>query len=115
MGKVADTAIAHRHRRRADELAAAAAQTVPDQEDVQRDRRVRAAIADVRGAVRAWRAAESAVASADERAAAAVRTLACHGFAQPAIAATCGVSLWTVRRLLALNKPTEAPFGVRHE
>ncbi len=114
MGKVADTAIAHRHRRRADELAAAV-RTVSDPEDVQRDRRVRAAIADVRGAVRAWRAAESAVASADERAAAAVRTLTDHGFAQPDIAATCDVPLWTVRRLLALNKPTEAPSGVRHE
>ena len=36
-----------------------------------------------------------------------MRTLADQGLAQTEIAATCGIPLWTVRRLLGLTKPAD--------
>ena len=118
MGKVSDTAVRKRRKRRADDLArraATAAATRPDAELAAR--RARVAVAEVRRAVRTQQLANDAIDSADQRAAAAVRTLSDGGLAQPEIAATCGVPLWTVRRLLALPTPTDpdaAPVGGDH-
>jgi len=107
MGKVTDAAIRRRRRRRTDGLvrvAAAHAAAGPKAEEA--DRRRRVAVAEVRRAIRTQRLAQAAIASADERGAAAVRTLADQGLAHPTIAAICGVPLWTVRRLLALTATT---------
>ena len=115
MGKVADSAIRKRRRRRTDDLARlTAAHAVPKPETEVFARRTRVAVAEVRRAVRTQRLARDAIDSADQRAAAAVRALFDGGLAQPEIAATCGVPLWTVRRLLALTPPTDpaaAPAG----
>lgn len=111
MGKVADEAIRARRRRRTEDLAqvaathAAAGSSAPLAE-----RRRRVAVAEVRRALRTQRLAREAIVSADEQAAASIRILANHGSAQSEIAATCGVPLWTVRRLLAL--PTSTTDGV---
>ena len=107
MGKVANTAIRRRRRRRTDDLnrAATAASASLETDLVRRQRRM--AVAELRRAVRTQRLARDAITSAEERGAAAARTLADQGLAQTEIAATCGIPLWTVRRLLALTKPTD--------
>ena len=107
MGKVANTAIRRRRRRRTDDLnrAATAACASLETDLVRRQRRM--AVAELRRAVRTQRLARDAITSAEERGAAAARTLAGQGLAQTEIAATCGIPLWTVRRLLALTKPTD--------
>jgi DNA-directed RNA polymerase specialized sigma24 family protein len=108
MGKVADEAIRQRRRRRTDDLLKAAATHAAAGSATQlAERRQRVAVAEVRRAVRGRRLAEEAIVSADERAAASVRTLADGGLAQSEIAATCGVPLWTVRRLLRLTNSTD--------
>ena len=107
MGEVANNAIRRRRRRRTDDLhRAATAGSGPSLEAdlVRRQRRM--AVAELRRAVRTQRLARDAITSAEERGAAAVRTLAVQGLAQTEIAATCGIPLWTVRRLLALTEPT---------
>jgi DNA-directed RNA polymerase specialized sigma24 family protein len=107
MGKAANTAIRRRRRRRTDDLTRASttgAGASVEADAGQRQRRM--AVAELRRAVRTQRLARDAITSADERGAAAVRTLADQGLAQTEIAATCGIPLWTVRRLLALTKPT---------
>jgi DNA-directed RNA polymerase specialized sigma24 family protein len=107
VGKVADEAIRQRRRRRTDDLVNAVAAHAAARSGTElADRRQRVAVVEVRRALRGRRLAEAAIASADERAAIAVRTLADVGLAQSEVAATCGVPLWTVRRLLALTKPT---------
>jgi DNA-directed RNA polymerase specialized sigma24 family protein len=107
MGKVADEAIRRRRRRRTDDLVNAVAAHAAARSGTEvADRRQRVAVVEVRRALRGRRLAEAAIASADERAAFAVRTLADGGLAQSEVAATCGVPLWTVRRLLALTRPT---------
>ena len=108
MGKVANTAIRRRRRRRTDDLnraGATGAGALHEADLVRRQRRM--AIAELRRAVRTQRLARDAIASAEERGAAAARTLAYQGLVQAEIAATCGIPLWTVRRLLALTKPTD--------
>ena len=108
MGRVANTAIRRRRRRRTDELnraAAPGAGVSPEVDVVQRQRRM--AVAELRRAIRTQRLARDAITAAEERGAAAARTLADQGLAQTEIAKTCGVPLWTVRRLLTLSKPTD--------
>ena len=107
MGKVANNAIRRRRRRRTDDLnrAATAGSGASLEADLVRRQR-RMAVAELRRAVRTQRLARDAITSAEERGAAAVRTLADQGLAQTEIAATCGIPLWTVRRLLALTEPT---------
>ena len=108
MGKVANTAIRRRRRRRTDDLsrvATAATEASLEADLVRRQRRI--AVAELRRAVRTQRLARDAISSAEERGAVAARTLADQGLAQTEIAAMCGIPLWTVRRLLALPKPTD--------
>lgn len=108
MGKVADEAIRQRRRRRTDDLVKAAATHAAAGSATQlAERQLRVAVAEVRRAFRSRRLAEEAIDSADERAASAVRILADGGLAQSEIAATCGVPLWTVRRLLALTNSAD--------
>lgn len=113
MGKVANTAIRRRRRRRTDDLTRAATTgsgASLDADLLRRQRRM--AVAELRRAVRTQRLARDAITSAEERGAAAARTLADQGLAQTEIAATCGIPLWTVRRLLALTKPNDGtPTG----
>jgi DNA-directed RNA polymerase specialized sigma24 family protein len=110
MGKVSDEAIRRRRRRRTDDLLnAVAAHAAAGSGTELADRRQRVAVVEVRRALRRRRLAEAAIASADERAAIAVRTLADGGLAQSEVAATCGVPLWTVRRLLSLTKAAGDP------
>ena len=105
---MSDEAIRQRRRRRTDDLVKAeAAHAAADSATQLADRRQRVAVAEVRRAIRGRRLAEEAIVSADERAATALRTLADGGLAQTEIAATCGVPLWTVRRLLALSISTD--------
>ena len=108
MGKVANSAIRRRRRRRTDDLNRAA--TAGTGASLEADlvlRLRRMAVAELRRAVRTQRLARDAISSAEERGAVAARTLADLGLAQTEIAATCGIPLWTVRRLLTLTKPTE--------
>ena len=108
MGKVANNAIRRRRRRRSDDLnraATAGAGTSLKADLVRRQQRM--AVAELRRAVRTQRLARDTINSAEERGAAAARALADQGFAQTEIAATCGIPLWTVRRLLALTNPTD--------
>ena len=107
MGKVANTAIRRRRRRRTDDLnrAAMAGTGATHEADLLRRQR-RMAVAELRRAVRTQRLARDAITSAEERGAAAARTLADQGLTQTEIAATCGIPLWTVRRLLTLTKTT---------
>jgi DNA-directed RNA polymerase specialized sigma24 family protein len=108
MGRVANTAIRRRRRRRTDDLnraATAGASASLEADLVHRQRRM--AVAELRRAVRTQRLARDAISSAEERGAVAARTLADQGLPQTEIAATCGIPLWTVRRLLALTKPTD--------
>lgn len=108
MGNVANNAIRRRRRRRTDNLnrvATAGTSASLEADLVRRQRRM--AVAELRRAVRTQRLARDAITSAEERGAAAARTLADQGLAQSEIAATCGIPLWTVRRLLALTKPTD--------
>ena len=115
MGKVADSAIRKRRKRRTDDLARrASARAVPQSEAEVFARRTRVAVAEVRRAVRTQQLAKDAIDSADQRAACGVRVLFDGGRSRPEIAAMCGVPLWTVRRLLALTTPTDpaaAPAG----
>ena len=112
MGTVADEAIRARRRRRGEDLVKVAAARTAAVPEALGERRRRVAVAEVRRAVRAQRLGQEAIVSADERAAASVRILANQGLAQSEIAATCGVPLWTVRRLLALpSTPAAAPGG----
>lgn len=107
MGKVANNAIRRRRRRRTDDLhraARAGSGTSLEADLVRRQRRM--AVAELRRSVRTQRLARDAMTSAEERGAAAARALADQGLGQTEIAATCGIPLWTVRRLLALTKPT---------
>jgi DNA-directed RNA polymerase specialized sigma24 family protein len=108
MGKVANTAIRRRRRRRTDELnrVATTGSGASHEADLVR-RQQRLAVAELRRAARTQRLAREAISSAEERGAAAARTLADQGLAQTEIAATCGIPLWTVRRLLALTTPTD--------
>jgi DNA-directed RNA polymerase specialized sigma24 family protein len=108
MGKVTNTAIRRRQRRRIDGLSRTA--TVGTDASLEADlvrRQRRMTVAELRRAVRTQRLARDAISSAEERGAVAARTLADHGLTQTEIAATCGIPLWTVRRLLALTKPTD--------
>jgi DNA-directed RNA polymerase specialized sigma24 family protein len=110
MGGTAGTAVARRHRRRMEDLTVAVSRRDAVGPAAQvAERRNRAAVAEVRRALRLRRAAEAAVESADKQAASAVRRLARIGLAQPEIAASCGVPLWTVRRLLRLTEPASSP------
>jgi DNA-directed RNA polymerase specialized sigma24 family protein len=108
MGKVANTAIKRRRRRRTDDLSRVA--TAGTDASLEADfgrRQRRMAVAELRRAVRTQTLARDAISSAEERGAVAARTLADQGLAQTEIAATSGIPLWTVRRLLALTKPTD--------
>ena len=110
MGAMAGTAVARRHRRRREDLTVAVSRRdVVGPAAQMTDRRKRAAVAEVRRALRLRRVAEAAVQSADKQAATAVRRLARLGLAQPDIAASCGVPLWTVRRLLGLTAHAGSP------
>lgn len=114
MGKVANTAIRRRRRRRTDDLNRAGkpgASASLEADPVRRQRRM--AVAELRRAVRTQRLARDAISSAEERGAVAARTLADQGLPQTEIAATCGIPLWTVRRLLALTKPTDRTAAAR--
>ena len=113
MGAVADEAIRARARRRTDDLAKLASTNAATGPKVQlAERRRRLAVSEVRRALRTQRLAQEAVALADERAAAFIRILADQGFTQSRIAATFGVPLWTVRRLLALTRPAHRAANV---
>ena len=117
MGKVADSAVRKRRRRRTDGLERQAlARQLQHGEAEAFARRTRVAVAEIRRAVRTQQLAKDAIDAADQRAAAAVRLLVNGGLAQPEIAAMCGVPLWTVRRLLALTTtdPAAAPAGGDH-
>lgn len=108
MGRVANTEIRRRRRRRTDDLnRAAAAGNGAHLVAAPLHRQGRMAVAELRRAVRTQRLARDAISSAEERGAVAARTLADLGLAQTEIAATCGIPLWTVRRLLALTKHTD--------
>ena len=107
MGKVANNAIRRRRRRRTDDLARAATTRSGHSRETelcQRQRRM--AVAELRRAVRTQQLARDAITSADQRGAAAARVLADQGLAQTEIAASCGIPLWTVRRLLTLTNST---------
>ena len=112
MGKGTDEAIRQRRQRRTQQLVrVAAVNAAAGPQAEQADRRRRVAVAEVRRAIRIQRLAQAAIASADERGAAAVRILAHQGLAQRDIAAVCGVPQWTVRRVLALTKTTTDAAG----
>jgi hypothetical protein len=107
MGKVADEAVWARRQRPIDGLIKVAATRPMARTDAGPDEcRQRTAVAAVRRVVRTQRLARDAIVSADQQAAASIRILSNHGSAQSKIAVSCGVSLWTVRRLLALSQPT---------
>jgi hypothetical protein len=108
MGEVADEAIRRRRRRRTGDLVkAAATHAAAGSATPLVDRRKRVAVAEVRRALRGRRLAAEGLISADERVAASVRTLTDGGLVRTEIDATCGVPLWTARRLLALTKFTD--------